>query len=131
MTHRSAGQRSQSHSMSRAPVNVHRAWHAHVYFDAGTLVQAQALVRQAGEQFNVQVGRVHEREVGPHPRWSCQIAFSSTQFDRLVPWLDARRGGLDILVHGLTGDDLRDHTDHAYWLGNAHALKLEMFRGDR
>ncbi|RYF43343.1 MAG: 4,5-dioxygenase [Comamonadaceae bacterium] len=115
--------------MARAPVNVHRAWHAHVYFDPQTVEQARALVQRAGEQFKVQVGRVHESEVGPHPRWSCQIAFSGEVFDALIPWLDAHRGGLDILVHGLTGDDLADHTDHAYWLGREWPLKLGKFGG--
>jgi DOPA 4,5-dioxygenase len=113
--------------MPRHPVNVHRAWHAHVYFGPQTVEQARALVQQAGERFKVQVGRVHEREVGPHPQWSCQIAFGSEVFDALIPWLDAQRGGLDVLVHGLTGNDLEDHTTHAYWLGNAWPLKLEMF----
>jgi DOPA 4,5-dioxygenase len=115
--------------MNRYPVNVHRAWHAHVYFDESTVEQARALVTQAGSLFKVQVGRVHEKEVGPHPRWSVQLAFSSDVFDTLVPWLDAHRDGLDVLVHGLSGNDLADHTDHAYWLGKDWPLKLEMFRG--
>lgn len=110
--------------MARRPLNIHKAYHAHVYFDADTVDQARALCEEAGRRFQVAVGRVHERNVGPHPRWSCQIAFSSAQFDTLVPWLDAHRGGLDILVHGLTGDDIRDHTEHAYWLGNAWPLDL-------
>src|SRR4051812_20369116 len=92
--------------MSRYPVNLHRAWHAHVYFDTQTVDQARALVAQAGELFKVQVGRVHEKEVGPHPRWSCQLAFSGEVFDTLIPWLDANRGGLDVFVHGLSGDEL-------------------------
>lgn len=30
-----------------------------------------------------------------------------------LAWLEANRGGLTILVHGLTGNDLEDHTTHA------------------
>jgi aromatic ring-cleaving dioxygenase len=114
--------------MARAPVNVHPAYHAHVYFDADTVAQARALCEEAGKLFKVAVGRVHERNVGPHPRWSCQIAFSAAEFDRVVPWLDAHRNGLDILVHGLSGDVIKDHTDYAYWLGNAWPLDLEALR---
>ncbi|WP_048440066.1 DOPA 4,5-dioxygenase family protein [Caenimonas sp. SL110] len=114
--------------MARYPQNLTPAYHAHIYYDAQTLEQARALRKSAGEQFNVQLGRVHEMEVGPHPRWSSQIAFDASQFERLVPWLDANRHGLDILVHGLSGNDLEDHTTHAYWLGNEWPLKLEMFR---
>lgn len=114
--------------MPRRPVKVHDAYHAHIYFDASTVEQARTLASDAWRRFYVQLGRLHEKEVGPHPRWSVQIAFEASQFDELVPWLDAHRGGLDILVHGDTGDDLKDHTDYAYWLGNEVPLKLEMFR---
>jgi DOPA 4,5-dioxygenase len=112
----------------RRPQNLHKAYHAHVYFDAATVAQARRLVAEAGGLFKVQVGRVHETEVGPHPRWSCQLAFGAAVFDQLIPWLDAHRGGLDVFVHGVTGDDLADHTTHAYWLGNEGPLKLEMFQ---
>jgi aromatic ring-cleaving dioxygenase len=109
----------------RRPVNLHSAYHAHVYFDAATVDQARALCEDAGRQFKVAVGRVHERNVGPHPRWSCQLAFAAAEFDKIVPWLEAHRAGLDVFVHGLTGDDWKDHTDHAYWLGRAWPLVLE------
>lgn len=114
---------------ARYPVNQHDDYHAHVYFDAGTVAQARALVAAAGQQLGVQVGRVHEKEVGPHPRWSCQLAFSRAQFDAVIPWLDSQRNGLDVFVHGVSGDDLADHTTHAYWLGRSWPLKLAMFGG--
>ena len=76
----------------------------------------------------VQVGRVHEKPVGPHPAWSCQLAFSAAEFDKVIPWLDEHRGTLDVFVHGLTGDDLADHTTHAYWLGNEWPLNLAFQR---
>jgi aromatic ring-cleaving dioxygenase len=110
--------------MPRRPVNLHRAYHAHVYFGPQTVAQARALCEEAARLFKVAMGRVHERPVGPHPQWSCQLAFGADVFDRLIPWLDEHRGGLDILVHGLTGNDIQDHTEYAYWLGNAHPLDL-------
>jgi len=114
--------------MPRRPVNIHPAYHAHIYFDAGTVEQARALREEAGRLFNVALGRVHEKLVGPHPSWSCQLAISAAEFDRIVPWLDEHRGGLDVFVHGVSGDDLKDHTDHAYWLGNEWALDLSQFQ---
>ncbi|MGV3570229.1 MAG: DOPA 4,5-dioxygenase family protein [Ramlibacter sp.] len=114
--------------MPRRPVNVHPAYHAHVYFDDASVARARALCEEAGRLFGVAVGRVHERKVGPHPRWSCQLAFPAATFDRIVPWLDAHRGDLDVFVHGLSGDDLKDHTEHAYWLGNDWPLDLAMFQ---
>jgi aromatic ring-cleaving dioxygenase len=111
----------------RRPVNVHKAYHAHVYFDAATVAQARALCEEAGRQFKVAMGRVHEKNVGPHPRWSCQLAFAAAEFDQIIPWLDTHRGELDVFVHGLSGDDLKDHTEHAYWLGKAWDLDLSIF----
>jgi aromatic ring-cleaving dioxygenase len=111
----------------RRPVNVHKAYHAHVYFDASSVDQARSLCEEAGRLFKVSVGRVHEKNVGPHPRWSCQLAFAAAEFDRIIPWLDAHRGGLDVFVHGLSGDDLKDHTEYAYWLGKAWDLDLSIF----
>lgn len=111
------------------PRNVFGKYHAHVYFDQETTEQARELCQNAAKSFGVAMGRVHQRPVGPHPRWSCQLAFDSTQFDKLIPWLEAHRGGLTVLVHGVTGNDLDDHTTHASWLGEAAKLNLEVFGG--
>ncbi|WP_281646898.1 DOPA 4,5-dioxygenase family protein [Parendozoicomonas sp. Alg238-R29] len=112
---------------AKRPVNCHKAYHAHVYFDRQTLEFAEKLCLEAGDLFGLKVGRVHQKLVGPHPRWSCQIIFSHKSFDELVPWLDKNRGNLSILIHALTGDDLKDHTEFAYWLGDCVALDFSMF----
>ncbi len=49
-------------------------FHAHVYFDASSLARARALCEEAASRFGAKMGRVHERPVGPHPDWSCQLA---------------------------------------------------------
>jgi DOPA 4,5-dioxygenase len=111
----------------KRPINDHNYYHAHVYFDADTLSTATALCQTAGDKFRLKVGRVHQKPVGPHTMWSCQILFKNTDFERLIPWLDAERKGLSILVHADTGDDLADHTRFAYWLGEEVALDLRGF----
>jgi DOPA 4,5-dioxygenase len=115
-------------NQARRPVNSHKAFHAHVYFDEVTSDFARSLCGEAGAQFGLAVGRHHEKLVGPHPRWSCQISFGTKDFDAFIPWLDSHRQGLTILVHGLTGDHWKDHTDHAYWLGDAVTLNLDFFK---
>lgn len=114
--------------MSKRPENLYANYHAHVYFGPDTVAQARKLCQSAGEVLGIAVGRVHEREVGPHPQWSCQLSFDSSQFEKVIAWLEQERHGLDVFVHGLSGDDLADHTAHASWLGNEAVLKLEMFR---
>lgn len=115
-------------SSVKRPINIHKAYHAHVYFDESTLALAKDLCQLADELHKVRVGRIHEKLVGPHPKWSCQIAFSSNVFDALIPWLEKHRQGLSVLVHGVTGDDLKDHTEYAYWLGEPVGLRLAMFQ---
>ena len=83
--------------------------------------------KEAGERFDLKVGRVHRKLVGPHPQWSCQLAFNSALFPEVISWLDQNRKGLNILIHGLTGEDLADHTDHASWLGTPQELVLSFF----
>jgi aromatic ring-cleaving dioxygenase len=109
------------------PRNEHARYHAHVYFDERSVDQARALCEGAAQRFGVTVGRMHHRPVGPHPHWSCQLSFDAAQFDGVVPWLDAHRGGLNVLVHAVTGNDLEDHTSHASWLGEPVALDLSIF----
>lgn len=111
----------------KRPVNLHKAYHAHVYFDETTKVGAKKLCIEASDRFNLKIGRFHEKLVGPHPRWSCQILFATKDFEAFIPWLDQNRKELTILVHGLTGDNLKDHTDFAYWLGQEVELNLSVF----
>jgi len=112
----------------KTPVNIHDHYHAHVYFEQATLEFAKDLCEKAGDIFTLNVGRVHQKPIGPHPKWSCQITFSSNDFDQFIPWLEDNRQDLSILVHALTGDNLQDHTEYAYWLGSEVKLSLELFR---
>ena len=113
--------------MIKRPQNVYARYHAHVYFDENSVEQARDLCQKAAKVSGATMGRVHERLVGPHPHWSCQLAFDAAQFDQLIPWLEAHRGGLNILVHGSTGNSLEDHTTHAMWLGEPAELNLAVF----
>ncbi|QIR36411.1 4,5-dioxygenase [Tolypothrix sp. PCC 7910] len=99
-------------------------FHAHVYFDIGTREVASRVREGLGANFDVQLGRWHDKPIGPHPKSMYQVAFSPEQFGKVVPWLMLNREGLDILVHPSTGDDVADHTDHSLWLGNKLALNI-------
>jgi DOPA 4,5-dioxygenase len=105
-----------------------QGYHAHVYFDADTIEQARALCEAAAEKFGLAMGRVHERPVGPHTDWSCQLAFDHQQFADVMLWLALNRNGLVVFTHLLTGDELADHTEHAIWMGAVRPLNVGMFR---
>ena len=110
---------------SLEPSIIH-SWHAHVYFDAGSRDAAWALREKllAAMAGLIEMGRFHERPVGPHPMWSYQLAFAAAHFSRVVSWLVLNHGSLDVLIHPNTGDELRDHRDGAMWLGQSYPLDL-------
>ena len=102
-------------------------YHAHVYFDADSRGQAKKLRKEIETKFDVAMGRWHEKDVGPHPRWSYQAKFEPNQFAELVPWLMLNRRDLTIFLHPNTGNDLEDHRDRPTWMGAILPLKLDIF----
>ncbi|MDP5218018.1 DOPA 4,5-dioxygenase family protein [Ruegeria sp. 2205SS24-7] len=103
------------------------SFHAHVYFDEATQDVAQQVCEEAAKLFPVEMGRMHAKPVGPHPRWSCQLAFAPEVFDQVIPWLMLNRQGLTVFTHPETGDHLADHRDRAIWMGEMLDLNLSIF----
>lgn len=66
------------------------------------------------------VKKFHEQPIGPHPYAMWEADFKSPEiFSRLVPWFTLNHGSLSVLIHPHTagGDQRKDHTQHALWLG--------------
>lgn len=112
-------------------INAHQHYHAHVYFDEASREFARQLREKVKNTYTLPVGRFNERLVGPHTMWSFSVSFTDKDFNNLIPWLDQQRNGHSILIHGVTGDDLKDHTDYADWLGDAIDLNLTIFALDK
>lgn len=107
-----------------APDEIH-GYHAHVYYDADSKAAATELREAIGARFEVRLGRMHDRPIGPHPEWSYQVAFAPALFGSLIPWLALNRKGLTVFVHPETGDDVPDHSEHAIWLGRQAEIDLD------
>ncbi|WP_213954173.1 MULTISPECIES: DOPA 4,5-dioxygenase family protein [unclassified Variovorax] len=105
------------------------SWHAHVYFDASTRDAGWTLRETIEKELagRMEMGRFHEKPVGPHPMWSYQLAIPAADFSLVIGWLALNHGALDVFVHPNTGDDLRDHRDRAMWLGKSYVLNLAIF----
>ena len=98
-------------------------WHAHVYFDAATRdVAADVYAQVEAALKGIELGRFHERPVGPHPMWSFQVAFAPEMLDTVFPWLVLNRQGLDVFMHPNTGNALEDHTDRVSFIGKSYEL---------
>lgn len=103
-------------------------FHAHVYYDADSKDKAARLRQAIEDEFTVEMGRWHDRPIGPHQRWSYQVAFEADLFGELVPWLALNREDLVIFVHPRTGDDIPDHRDFALWMGEVVPLDLDALK---
>ncbi len=118
-------------NMSARDPSAIASWHAHVYFGADTRDAAWTLRELVTHELGarVQVGRFHEKPVGPHPAWTFQVAFDPAEFAYVTGWLVLNHGALDVLIHPNTGDELGDHRDGALWLGKSYSLILEALSG--
>ena len=67
-------------------------WHSHVYFDAASRDAAWALRETIEKSFEIEMGRFHEKPVGPHPQFSFQVHFRNEQFAPFMAWLTMNRG---------------------------------------
>lgn len=56
--------------------------------------------------------------------------FSPAQFGAFIPWLVVHRGPLSVLIHPntLDGEEERNHTQQATWLGERIPLDLRLFK---
>lgn len=105
------------------------AYHAHVYYDPRTTrARAERLRERVAAAFPAaRLGRWHDELVGPHSQSMYQIAFPRRLLASFLPWLMLNRDGLTVLLHPDTGNDYRDHTAHAAWLGAMLPLRLDVF----
>lgn len=104
-------------------------YHAHVYYDPESREVAERVREGLGARFDVQLGRWHDKPVGPHPKSMYQVVFSPGQFSKVVPWLMLNRAGLDILVHPETDDSVADHLHRCLWLGKKLKLNISGLGG--
>mgnify|MGYP001814127410 CR=1 FL=1 len=102
-------------------------FHAHVYFGSDDVAKARRICEACRDTFGVEMGRVHENPVGPHPDGSCQLRFGPDKFADVTTWLALNRDGLVVFIHPNTGHALEDHRDHALWMGAVRPLKLSVF----
>lgn len=77
----------------------------------------------------LRIYRIWDKPIGPHTVAMFEVnIFTPMQFGAFIPWLVINRGPLSALVHPNTGDDERDHTQRATWLGEKMALDLGTFK---
>ena len=88
-------------------------FHFHIYFNEEQKAQVEKITHELRQIDGIKIGRIWDKPAGPHPIGSCQISVHQRQFEAMINWFLLNRDGLDIFVHAISGDDLKDHTDYA------------------
>ncbi|GAB7352265.1 hypothetical protein MBLNU459_g2727t2 [Dothideomycetes sp. NU459] len=101
----------------------------HIYFqqtNAEEALFAKQLWERVRREFpELRIYTLWDRPIGPHPVAMFEVnLFTPAQFGAFVPWLVINRGPLSALLHPNTGDDIRDHSQLATWLGQPFPLQL-------
>lgn len=105
-----------------------RSYHFHLYFNAEQIELARKISSEVASLFNLYVGRVWDKLVGPHLVNSCQITVPREKFEQVVSWLLVNRQGIDVFIHPEGDDDLADHKDHIMWIGKSYDINLDVFK---
>ncbi|ROV91255.1 hypothetical protein VPNG_09684 [Cytospora leucostoma] len=108
----------------------------HIYYMPSQKEYARQLHERIRREFpELRIYRFWEKPVGPHPYPMFEVnLFTPAQFGAFVPWLVIHRGQLSVLVHPNTdepgshwGNELRNHTARATWLGDKVPLDVAAF----
>lgn len=98
-------------------------YHAHVYWSTPEQRATALALRDLLAETSAGLGRVWDQPIGPHPLPMYQVNYCDDIKNLVERFLDNR--GLSVLLHEDTGDDLRDHTVGARWIGPKLELDLD------
>ncbi|KAL1991313.1 hypothetical protein VTN49DRAFT_5305 [Thermomyces lanuginosus] len=80
----------------------------------------------------LRIYRFFDRPVGPHPVAMFEVnLFTPAQFGAFIPWLAINRGPLSVLIHPNTtnpGEELRNHSQRAIWMGERIPLDYSVLK---
>jgi aromatic ring-cleaving dioxygenase len=114
---------------SETPAPEVKAYHIHIYFDAGKEDDAIEITKQLDERFPDAIRGVHRVGlVGPHAQENIGMTIKGDNFGEIVGWLQMnRKESLSILVHPRTGDEWKDHIECPLWLGKPVPFNMTWF----
>ncbi len=95
------------------------AFHAHIYFTQATRDSASRLRQKLVDNLGGLRCRIYplvDRPVGPHPLPMFEVDIMPGDLEPVVVELMLNHGNHSVLIHPVTGDDLKDHRDHPLWL---------------
>lgn len=122
------------------PEHLKRAWDkvsksienydVHIYFSPSTTDEfyARRLAEALTHAFPSATGEIYDVPViGPHTRPNIEVVIDKKALGEIMQFLQLNRGQLSVLVHPHTGDEMRDHHQAAFWLGEPVPLSKPFF----
>ena len=100
-------------------------FHAHIYWANDSERTLALSFRDTLEEMGCVLGSIHDQRVGPHDLPMYQAEYSSANKGTVEEYLQTNAESLSILLHEDTGDDFKDHTDGARWIGRKLFLNLD------
>ena len=105
-----------------------KEYHFHTYYfqnNEQSRVDAQHLYDLVKDlEFTAVPSKFNEAPIGPHPIGSFETWVPQESFAEAYSWFLMNRGGLSILVHPLTKDEVDDHTNRDIWMGPSIPLNV-------
>ncbi len=98
-------------------------YHAHIYWQNEDQRREALHLRQPLKDLGCQLGSIHDDPIGPHPYAMYQVNYNSINAKEVEDLL--YKAKLHILLHEDTGDDVRDHTAGARWIGRPLDLNIK------
>ncbi|KAJ3271556.1 hypothetical protein HDV01_006518 [Terramyces sp. JEL0728] len=105
-----------------------KEFHFHTYWflhDKKTQEKAQELFSKVQKASFGKPLRLNYEPVGPHPIGSFETWVPIEYFAQAYSFFTLNRGDLSVLLHPLTREQQRDHTERAVWLGKPIPLKVD------
>lgn len=103
-----------------------RHFHAHIYWDNQKQREKALDIREQLESFGCSIGQVMDKPVGPHPLPMYQANYSSSNAKVVETFLSEQE--LTVLLHDVTGDHIKDHTEGARWIGKELDLDIDWIK---
>eukprot|EP01084_Bolivina_argentea_P140793 247452_1 len=125
-------------------------YHFHVYFlqndkesvEKARWIQNQLIKEVINHQFLVVLAGINDTiltgidhstvpkfnmsPIGPHPFGSFEVWTPIQYFADVLSWFLINRGSLTILLHPLTDDAIKDHTENVMWLGTRYKINTSI-----
>ncbi|KAJ3251032.1 hypothetical protein HK103_002928 [Boothiomyces macroporosus] len=106
-----------------------KEFHFHTYWflhDKKTQDKAEELFYKIQKSRFGKPLRLNYEPVGPHPIGSFETWVPIEYFAEAYSFFLLNRGELSVLLHPLTREEQRDHTERAVWLGKPIPLKVDV-----